>query len=80
MYIFTRSFWSYAGERAIKTFAQTAIALLTVTGVATPGFEAFDWIVIGSATGVATLLSILTAIANYDAAKTVNVVETPSSE
>jgi Putative lactococcus lactis phage r1t holin len=28
--IFTKAFWLYAGERAIKTIAQSALALLAV--------------------------------------------------
>lgn len=74
MYIFTKKFWSYAGERAIKTFAQTGIALLGVSvGGELAGFADFDWVYMGSAVGVATILSILTSLSTYDPSVVVDV-------
>lgn len=63
MYIFTRAFWAYAGERALKTFAQTAIAGLAVTSVT--GILDVAWVPLASAVGLASLLSVLTAIVAY---------------
>lgn len=60
MTILSREFWSYAGERAIKTFAQTALATL---GGGTVGILAVDWLGVASVAGGAAVLSILTSIA-----------------
>jgi len=59
MKIFTLEFWQYAGERAIKTFAQAAIASL---GVGSAGLFAIDYLGLLSLAGGAALLSILTSI------------------
>jgi hypothetical protein len=59
MTILSREFWSYAGERAIKTFAQTAIATL---GGGTIGVLDIDWVGVGSVSAGAAVLSILTSI------------------
>ena len=57
--MFDLNFWNYAGERAIKTFAQTAIATL---GAGTVGLLAIDWVNLLSVSGGAALLSVLTSI------------------
>jgi hypothetical protein len=57
--MFSRDFWEYAGERAIKTFAQTAIATL---GAGTVGLFAIDWSALISVAGGAAFLSILTSV------------------
>jgi len=49
-----------AGIRAVKTAAQTAVALI---GTGTVGFTDLDWLQIASVSGVAAVLSILTSIA-----------------
>lgn len=46
--------------RAVRTFAQTAVALI---GTEMVGFTDLDWIHIASVSGVAAVLSILTSIA-----------------
>ena len=63
MFLFTKAFWSYAGERAVKTVAQTAIAALTVGGVA--GVLDVAWVALGSGVALAGLLSILTSVLRY---------------
>jgi len=63
MYIFTRAFWAYAGERAIKTVAQTALALLGV-GTLT-GILAVAWVPLVSAVALAGLISVLTSVVAY---------------
>jgi len=60
MKIFSLEFWSYAGERAIKTVAQSAIAVL---GTGSIGLFAIDWISLASVSLGAGLLSILTSVA-----------------
>ncbi len=49
-----------AGIRAVKTFAQTAVALI---GTELVGFTELDWLHIVSVAGVAAVLSLLTSIA-----------------
>ena len=46
--------------RAIKTAAQTAVALI---GTGAVGFTDLDWVRIASVAGVAAVLSLLTSIA-----------------
>ncbi len=48
-----------AAIRAVKTFAQTALSLLTVG----QAFHEVSWINVVSVSGVAALISILTSIA-----------------
>lgn len=57
--MFTIEFWSYAGERAIKTLAQAAIAFL---GTGTIGLFEIDWYSLASVSLGAGLLSVLTSI------------------
>lgn len=57
--MFSLTFWSYAGERAIKTFAQTALAYL---GTGAVGLFAIDFAALFSLAGGAALLSILTSV------------------
>lgn len=59
MTILSPEFWSYAGERAVKTFAQTALATL---GGGSIGLLAVDWVGVASVSGGAAVLSILTSI------------------
>ena len=60
MKIFSVEFWSYAGERAIKTVAQSALAVL---GSGSIGLFTVDWVNLASVSLGAGLLSILTSIA-----------------
>ena len=46
--------------RAVKTAAQTAVALI---GTGAVGFTDLDWVRIASVAGVAAVLSLLTSIA-----------------
>lgn len=58
----TRLFWFDAAERAIKTVAQTMVALLTASGVL--GILDVEWIGVLSVSGLAGVVSILTSIAS----------------
>lgn len=49
-----------ASVRAIKTMAQTAIALIGTNAV---GITAVDWSAVGSAAALAAVVSLLTSIA-----------------
>ena len=48
-----------AGVRVVKTMAQTAIATIGTTAV----MSGVDWIMVGSATALAGILSALTSVA-----------------
>ena len=61
MSIFTRNFVEQAVERAVKTAAQAAVAVLSIDGL---GLLDVDWVGLGSATGLAALLSLLTSVAS----------------
>lgn len=59
MTVLSREFWSFAGERAIKTFSQAAIATL---GGGSIGLLAVDWVGVFSVSAGAAVLSILTSV------------------
>lgn len=53
--------WAVAAiVRAIKTFAQTAVALI---GTGAVGFTDLDWVQVASVAGVAAIVSLLTSVA-----------------
>lgn len=54
-----KEWWKAAGIRALKTVAQTAIATI---GTATV-LGGVDWVVVGSASVLAGILSLLTSLA-----------------
>jgi hypothetical protein len=56
--ISSADFWKAAGIRALKTFCQTAIASIGTTAL----IEQVNWLVVGSASLLAAILSILTSI------------------
>ena len=57
--MFNIQFWSYSGERAIKTVAQAALAFL---GTGAIGLFQIDWASLISVSLGAGLLSVLTSI------------------
>jgi hypothetical protein len=57
----SKAFWASAGERAIKTFAQTAIALLGTTQLIS--VIDVDWAEVAGVSVLAGVLSILTSVA-----------------
>lgn len=59
MTIWTLAFWKAAAERGIKTFAQTAAALLLANGT---GLIDTAWATVASVAGMAALVSLLTSI------------------
>ena len=57
--IFTKEWWEAAGIRALRTFAQTAIATIGTSAV----ISAVDWKMVASASVLAAFLSLLTSLA-----------------
>lgn len=57
--IWSRAFWAAASERAIWTFAQSALATI---GVGAVGFGDVNWIAVASVGGVAAVVSVLKSI------------------
>ena len=55
-----KQFWIAAGIRAVKTMAQTAVALIGTNAV---GVTEVDWIGVASGAALSGVLSILTSIA-----------------
>ena len=54
-----KSWIKAAGIRALKTFAQTAVATIGTAAL----FAEIDWVIVASASGVAAVLSLLTSVA-----------------
>lgn len=59
MSIFDPAFMKAAAERAVKTFAQAAAAILVGNGT---GLLDTDWVGTASVAGMAALLSLLTSV------------------
>ena len=59
MKLFTTAFWLYAGERAVKTAAQSAVAVL---GSNTVTITHIDFLGLLAVAGGSALLSVLTSI------------------
>ncbi|WP_263165383.1 holin [Streptomyces sp. SCSIO ZS0520] len=60
----TAAFWRATGERAVRTFAQAELALLTGDGL---GVLDIDWGEALSVGGLAAIAAVLTAIVAYGA-------------
>lgn len=58
--LWRKNFWVATAERAIKTFAQTAAALLVGDNVL--GLVGVSWVDVGSVAGLAALVSVLTSV------------------
>lgn len=52
-------FWKAAGIRAVRTFAQVAVATIGTTAL----IEEVNWAVVASASAMAAILSLLMSIA-----------------
>ena len=62
MTLFSRAFWTYAGERIIKSFAYSLNGLLVTNGV---GLINIDWAGALSVSGLAALSSLLVALSSF---------------
>ena len=59
------AYWAFAGERAIKTVAQVAIATI---GVGAVGILDVEWGQVASVAALAGIVSLLTSVLTYDKA------------
>jgi hypothetical protein len=59
------AYWNFAGERALKTCAQVALATIGVTAA---GIMEVDWLQVLSVSALAGLMSLLTSVLTYDKA------------
>jgi hypothetical protein len=59
--MFTSRFWQLTAERAVKTFAQSLVAIFSAAGV---GLLTAPWPTALSTAGMATVLSVLTSMAS----------------
>ena len=55
----SKEWWKAAGIRAIKTVAQTAVATIGVSAT----MNDVDWLLVGSASLLSGILSLLTSVA-----------------
>lgn len=58
--LLTRKFWAATAERAVRTAAQAAIGAIGTTAVVIGDVQ---WEIVAGTTGLATVLSVLTAVA-----------------
>lgn len=58
-----KKYLDYAGERAIKTVAQTAIATIGIDAI---GIFEVDWVNVLSVSALAGIMSLLTSVLVYD--------------
>lgn len=56
-------FHEYATERALKTWAQTALATI---GIGAAGIVDVDWVNVLSVSTLALIMSLLTSVLQYD--------------
>lgn len=61
----SKKWFKAAGIRALKTFAQTALSMLTIGRA----FTEIEWLSVISVSGVAAVISILTSIAGLPEVK-----------
>lgn len=54
-----KEFWKAAGNRAVRTMAQTAIATIGTSAF----MQDINWYLVGSASLIAGIISVLTSIA-----------------
>lgn len=64
----SKQWWKAAGLRAVKTVAQTAVALISTNLL----IEEVNWAMVASASVLAGLLSLLTSVAGLPEVKETN--------
>lgn len=58
--------WKAAGMRALKTFCQTAVALIGTNAI---GVTEVDWVGVASGAALAAIVSVLTSVAGLPEVK-----------
>jgi hypothetical protein len=58
-----KAYWNFAGERAVKTVAQVALATIGVTAA---GIIEVDWVQVLSVSALAGVMSLLTSVITFD--------------
>ena len=58
-----KEYWTFAGERALKTVAQVAISTIGINAV---GILDVDWVQVLSVSALAGVMSLLTSVLTYD--------------
>ena len=61
-----RAYFAYSTERAVKTFAQTALATMSVGAT---GILEIDWLNVLSVSSLSLVMSLLTSVLQYDRPK-----------
>lgn len=61
-----KKYHAFATERALKTWAQTALATI---GVGAAGILSVDWVNVLSVSTLALIMSLLTSVLTYDRPK-----------
>lgn len=65
--MWTKAFWKGTGERAVKTFFQSFVAVIGVTGIGTTmGLGQVSWVADVSVASLAAILSVATSVGNAD--------------
>ncbi len=76
--MWTASFWRNAGERAVKTFAQATLALLTGDGLDLLDINWGDVLGVGALAAIASVLTSIVS-APFGAVGSPSVVEDPKA-
>ncbi len=76
--MFGSYFWRATAERAVKSFAQSLLAILSASSL---GLLAVDWVTCLSTAGMATVLSLLSSIGSsrFGPAGDPSAVSTPAT-
>ena len=59
------AYWAYAGDRAIRTVAQSALATIGIDAI---GVVGVDWANVLSVSALAGIMSLLMSVLSYDKA------------
>ncbi len=75
--MFANHFWRATVERAVKTFAQSLLAVLSAGQF---GLLDADWVTVLSTAGMATLLSVLSSVASTQVGESTDPSAVPTGQ